>query len=273
MSSAGAAAKPASTSWDLAASIATATVARDAKPHEIWPYIDTGGKGPALILLPGSVGTCEMFFKQLRALGGTFRLIAVSYPAEPNPERLADGLAGLMDHLKLDRTSVLGSSFGGYWAQFFALRYPDRVEHLFLGNIFVTPNELFSNPLFDPDWIAKTSAAELQAFWLQRVKQAPDSELKSIQLDMLSGRQSADNLKARFVGVAQATLCPPLPLPASHITIIDCEDDPIIPPQSRQAVRDRYPGANIRTLSSGGHYPHILNPSAYDAIITERLSS
>ncbi len=70
-----------------------------------------------------------------------------------------------------------------------------------------------------------------------------------------------------------ATLCPPLPIPTSRITVIDCEDDPIIPPQSRQDVRDRYPGAHIRTLPKGGHYPHILNPEAYDAIITERLSS
>ena len=257
----------------MAASLATASVAGVANTHETWPYLDTGAKGPVLIMLPGSVGTCEMFFKQIRALGDKYRLISVSYPAEPDPSRLADGLAGLMDHLKLDRASVLGSSFGGYWAQFFGLRHADRVAHLFLGNAFVTPNELFSNPLFDPQWVADTPPAELQAFWLQRVQQAPDSELKAIQLDMLSGRQSADNLKARFVGVAQATLCPPLPLAAQSITIIDCEDDPIIPPQSRQDVRDRYPGAHIRTLPKGGHYPHILNPEAYDAIITERLSS
>jgi len=268
MSSAGLAAKSASKPWDMTASLATVSVA-----GVDWPYIDTGGKGPALILLPGSVGTCEMFFKQIRSLGNMFRVISVSYPAEPDPTRLADGLAGLMDHLKLDRASVLGSSFGGYWAQFFALRHADRVEHLFLGNIFATPDELFSNPLFDPDWIAKTAPADLQAFWLGRVQQAPDSELKAIQLDMLSGRQSAENLKARFVGVARATLCPPLPLHASRITVIDCDDDPIIPPRSRQDVRDRYPGAQIRTLSKGGHYPHILNPEAYDAIITERLSS
>ncbi|RKE67394.1 pimeloyl-ACP methyl ester carboxylesterase [Pseudorhodoplanes sinuspersici] len=248
--------------------LTTATVAGVA-----WSYVDTSAKGPALIMLPGSVGTCEMFFRQIRALGDTYRLISVSYPAEPDPTRLADGLAGLMDHLQLDRASVLGSSFGGYWAQFFALRHAGRVEHLFLGNIFITPNELFSNPLFDPAWIAKTAPADLQAFWLERVEKAPDSELKAIQRDMLSGRQSADNLKARFVGVARATLCPPLPLPAQSITVIDCDDDPIIPPQSRQAVRDRYPGAAIRTLSSGGHYPHILNPEAYDTIITERLSS
>ncbi len=118
-----------------------------------WRYIDTGGSGPALIMLPGSVGTCEMFFKQIGSLSGAIRIIAVSYPAQPDPTLLADGLAALMTTLGLARASVLGSSFGGYWAQFVALRHPARVETLFLGNIFITPDELFTNPLFDPDWV------------------------------------------------------------------------------------------------------------------------
>lgn len=240
---------------------------------EVWPYIDTGADGPALIMLPGSVGTCEMFFKQIDALGQKLRIVSVSYPALSDPSRLADGLAGLMDHLGLARASVLGSSFGGYWAQFFALRHADRLDHLFLGNIFLTPDELFANPLFDPAFITATSAPDLQATWRQRVEQAPDSQLKAIQLAMLAGRQSADNLKARFVGVADAKLCPTLPIPPGRITIIDCEDDPIIPPTSRQAVRDRNSGAHVHTLTTGGHYPHILNPQAYNAVITGRLFS
>ncbi len=252
--------------WALAASIATATIG-----GEVWPYIDTRAEGPALVMLPGSVGTCEMFFKQIEALGRRLRIISVSYPALSDPSHLADGLAGLMDHLRIARASVLGSSFGGYWAQFFALRHADRLEHLFLGNIFLTPEELFSNPLFDPAFIATTSAPDLQATWRRRVEQAPDSELKTIQLAMLGGRQSADNLKARFVGVAAATPCPPLAMPRERITVIDCDDDPIIPPRSRQAVRNHYAGAHLHTLTTGGHYPHILNPQAYDAVIEARL--
>jgi len=236
-----------------------------------WPHIDTGGDGPALIMLPGSVGTCEIFFKQIASLRDRLRIVSVSYPAEADPVRLADGLAGLMTALRLERASVLGSSFGGYWAQFFALRHPERLATLFLGNIFITPDELFANPLFDPAFIRDTNASDLQATWRGRVAQAPDSELKRIQLDMLGGRQSAENLKARFVGVAGAQLCPLLPIPASQIAIIDCADDPLIPPASRQAVRDRYPGARIHGLSSGGHYPHLLNQSAYDAIISQQL--
>ena len=137
--------------WELGSSIATATMAGEA-----WPYIDTGGKGQVLIMLPGSVGTCEMFYKQIAALGQKLRIVSVSYPALSDPSRLADGLADLMDHLGLPRASILGSSFGGYWAQFFALRHPGRLDHLFLGNIFLSPDELFANPLFDPAFIAAT---------------------------------------------------------------------------------------------------------------------
>jgi pimeloyl-ACP methyl ester carboxylesterase len=253
--------------WRLDGTIRTTSIA-----GVDWPYIDTGGDGTALVMLPGSVGTCEMFFKQIASLGSRFRIVSVGYPAEADPMRLADGLAGLMTVLGLRSASVLGSSFGGYWAQFFALRHPHRVETLFLGNIFVTPQPLFDNPLFAPEFVRTTGAAELQRTWRDRVLQAPDSELKRIQIDMLSGRQSAENLKARFVGVINATLCPPLPLPPSRIVIIDCADDPIIPPKARQAVHDHYPGAGVETLTHGGHYPHILNPQAYDAAILRRLA-
>lgn len=252
--------------WHLDAAVRSIRVAG----HD-WPHVDTGGSGPVLVMLPGSVGTCEMFFKQIAALRQAVRVVSVSYPAEPDAEKLADGLAGLMTALKIERASVLGSSFGGYWAQYFALRHPARVETLFLGNIFVTPDELFANPMFAPDFVNGHSAEDLQRLWRDRVAQAPDSELKHIQSDMLSGRQSAENLKARFVGVIGATLCPPLKLPASRIVIIDCVDDPIIPPKSRQAVRAHYRGAEVATLTTGGHYPHILNPDEYDAAILRRL--
>lgn len=236
-----------------------------------WPYIDTGGAGPALMMLPGSVGTCEMFFKQIAALGARLRLVSVSYPAEPDAARLADGLAGLMSMLDLERASVIGSSFGGYWAQVFAQRHPDRLNTVFIGNAFIRPDELFANPLFDPDFIRNTTAEDLQATWRAKVAEAPDSELKRIQVDMLAGRQSADNLKARFLGVIASRPCPPLAVPPSRIVIIDCNDDPLIQPVARQAVRDHFAGATVHTLPSGGHYPHILNQVAYDNVIAQHL--
>jgi pimeloyl-ACP methyl ester carboxylesterase len=230
--------------------------------HE-WSWIDSGGNGTPLILLPGALGTCEVFYKQLSGMGRDIRIIAITYPGISEPERLADGLGKLMDHLKLPKAHVLGSSYGGYWAQFFAVSHADRLETLTIGNSFVEPSGLFANPLFNPEWVLKSAAEELQLAWKQAVAKAPPSELRSLQLDMLSGRHSAENFKGRVVGVVTAKPCPELNLPLSKLTVLDCDDDPLVGPSMREAVRVRYAGATLRTLQVGGHYPHILNPTVY----------
>jgi maspardin len=144
---------------------------------------------------------------------------------------------------------------------------------LFLGNIFVDPKPLFANPLFAPDFVRTKSATELQLTWRKRLAQAPEGELKHIQTNMLTWRQSADNLKGRFLGVIDAKPCPALPISNERIVVIDCADDPIIPLAARQEVHARYAGAEINTLPYGGHYPHILNAEAYNDVIQRRLSS
>jgi hypothetical protein len=64
-----------------------------------------------------------------------------------------------MDKNNINHANILGSSFGGYWAQFFALRHAMR-EQLFVGNIFVDPKPLFANPLFAPEFVRSSSAAK-----------------------------------------------------------------------------------------------------------------
>jgi pimeloyl-ACP methyl ester carboxylesterase len=64
-----------------------------------------------------------------------------------------------------------------------------------------------------------------------------------------------------------------LPIAQDRIVVIDCADDPIIPPAAREAVRAHYTGVEINTLPTGGHYPHILNPQAYDAVIRRRFGA
>lgn len=46
--------------------------------------------------------------------------------------QMADDLAAVLDELGIDRAHVLGASMGGFIAQEFALRYPDRVDRLVL---------------------------------------------------------------------------------------------------------------------------------------------
>ena len=96
-------------------------------------------RGPALLMLPGTLGTAAIFAPTLQALGARIRIVSVTYPMVADIARLADGLAALMDHLALARASVAGSSLGGFLAQHFAARHPGRVQQLLLGNTLWDP--------------------------------------------------------------------------------------------------------------------------------------
>ncbi|NYT68235.1 alpha/beta fold hydrolase [Pusillimonas noertemannii] len=234
--------------------------------HE-WRWLDTGGEGPPVVLLPGSVGDAAMFVLTLLSLGERLRLVAVTYPAESDPAALADGLAEVMDHIGLPAATVAGSSFAAYWAQYFALRHPQKVLSLVIGNGFTDGSDLADNPLFDRGYVEGIEPDALHAEWLGRIRSAPASELSQLQETMLAQRQSPRNLHARFLGVVRSTPCPALPIPASRITVLDCEDDPLIPPAARARLRARYPDALHVSLKRGGHYPHLLNPQDYEAAL------
>jgi maspardin len=235
----------------------------------VWRWLDTAARGPAVVLLPGSVGDSAMFVRTLLSLGERLRLIAVTYPELADPQRLAAGLKAVLDHLGLPPSVVVGSSFAAWWAQFFALQHPEQVRKLVIGNGFTDGSDLAANPLFDPAWVAKVQPRDLHATWLERVEQAPVSPLQQLQHLMLAERQSPENLHARFVGVTQAQPCPPLPLDDSDIVVIDCDDDAVIPPAARERLRLRDPRARHARLATGGHYPHILNPDRYESLLLD----
>ena len=57
-------------------------------------------------------------------------------------ESLADDVAGLMDYLGIDEAFILGHCAGGFVAQHFAIKYPEKVE----GLILVNTKPSFENP-------------------------------------------------------------------------------------------------------------------------------
>ncbi|MBA3476856.1 MAG: alpha/beta hydrolase [Lautropia sp.] len=239
--------------------------------HE-WRWLDTATAGPVAILLPGSLGDAGMFAVTLSSLGEQARLIAVTYPAVSEPGALADGLAALMDHLAIEAAAVVGSSFAAWWSQYFALKYPRRVAALVIGNGFVEGKDLADNPLFDREQVSSISAQTLHGQWLERVRASPVTPLQQLQHHMLADRQSPASLMSRLLGVINALPCPPLTLPQRALTVLDCDDDPLIPLPVRERFRMQYPQARHVTLPSGGHYPHLLNSAAYEALLLEVLT-
>ena len=102
-------------------------------------YFETHGTGQPLILLHGGLGSGEMFGPTLTELAQQHQVIAVDVQGHgrtadidrPIDIRLmADDIAALIDHLKLDKPDVVGYSLGGGVALFTAVKYPDKVRRL-----------------------------------------------------------------------------------------------------------------------------------------------
>ena len=99
-----------------------------------WRYLAGGPGGRTVILPSGGTRVPDMYLLLIEALERDFRVIAPAYPAGAGITGLADGLAAILDAEGVGRADVLGSSFGGFVAQTFARRHPDRVRRLVLAN-------------------------------------------------------------------------------------------------------------------------------------------
>jgi maspardin len=242
-----------------------------------WGVIETKARrgAPVLVMLPGTLGTAEIFWNQIAALKGRARIVSVTYPPVGNILKLADGLAALFDKLGIETASVIGSSLGGYLAQWFAARHPARVETLYIGNSLTDPT-IVDAARMPRAGLKKAPAAMHQGIVLGSVETWPEPEptfrrLKDILRHSGGKLISGAALKARVLAVVTGKDVPPPALPQARTIIIECADDPMIPRAAQKAMRKKYPRAKLYRLPRGGHYPYITRPADYTRILARHL--
>lgn len=102
-----------------------------------------GGQGPPLLLIHGGGGAAFHWGPLLPYLASRFRVLAVDRPGHG----LADAfnyrhvdlhahahrfIGDVLNREQLSSVTLVGNSMGGLWATAFALREPERVQHLWL---------------------------------------------------------------------------------------------------------------------------------------------
>jgi pimeloyl-ACP methyl ester carboxylesterase len=104
-------------------------------------YYEIHGAGEPLILLHGGVGAIQMFGEVLPSLAQNRQVVAVDLQAHGRTadidrplsfELMADDIAGLIKHLGIEETDVMGYSLGGGVALRTAIQYPEVVRKLVL---------------------------------------------------------------------------------------------------------------------------------------------
>ena len=233
--------------------------------------VRTAGSGAGLpvIWLPGAQGTAESWCRQLLAFGGRRAMAALNYPADGDGPALADLVAAAADALGWARFDLVGSSLGGYIAQWVAVRHAPRLRRVVLGNTFCDPT-----PAQSPDRLATLegrTAQEIHAEVLGRLQALPEGEFKALQLEIVGRGQTPELLRARMLAVQRATPLPALAVADAQMLLVECDNDPLIPPPMRAALRAAYPGAQAVVVEGGGHYPFLLRTEAYDRAVAAFL--
>ncbi|MDA8096959.1 MAG: alpha/beta fold hydrolase [Desulforudis sp.] len=108
-------------------------------------FFQENGEGSPLILIHGLGATHDMWWPQIEAFSGRYRVItydcrghgASSFVRPGNSlADLGEDLVALLDHLQIPRAAICGVSFGGVVAQHFALAFPERCGALVIADSF-----------------------------------------------------------------------------------------------------------------------------------------
>jgi pimeloyl-ACP methyl ester carboxylesterase len=174
-------------------------------------YYEIHGKGDPVVLLHGSFMTItNNWAGMIERLSKSRRVIAVEMQGHGRTadidrdfryETLADDIAALLDHLKIERADILGYSMGGGVAMQVAIRHPDKVRKVVsLSAVFRhdgwVKEAVVAFPQMDPGML-KGSPIEIEYRKLSPTPDDFDTFIRRvIQMDLKPYDFGAGNLKA-----------------------------------------------------------------------------
>jgi pimeloyl-ACP methyl ester carboxylesterase len=243
----------------------------------IWRYHDAGAGENVILFLHGMGGSADIWFQQIEALKERFRCIAVTYPPLPDLDLLRFGILGILEQERISSVHVVGSSMGGYLAQFLMVHDPARIRKAVFGNTF-PPNAAISRRArlgarylpWVPEWAIMAGVRRNTERVLYPA--AGNSELvKAYLYEQTCRLMRKPDFIARCACLCQS-FAPPDPQKLNIPTlIIETDNDPLIDDDLRKMMRSTYPSAGVKTFHRAGHFPYLTRPEEYTRALAEHL--
>ncbi len=207
--------------------------------HHLWDEV-----------LPLLENTFDIIFPDLRGFGESSTVDSFY-----TMEDYASDIAGLLDHLDIQRTAIAGHSMGGYVALAFVRLFPQRVRGLGL---------VSSQVLADSEERKQarySSAAEVAEHGIGSVVEAMASKFTPDQNLQAFARESMERQEpAAYIGAlkAMAERVDSTPLLSSFdfpVVLIHGDADSLIPIDRAREVKAALPEAYLVEIPGAGHMP------------------
>ena len=238
-----------------------------------WEYAAFGEDEETILFLHGMTGAYDIWWQQMQGLQDRYRVISVTYPAVDSLEALSGGVLAVLDTEGVKQTHIVGTSLGGYLAQYLVAHHPDRVQRAVFSNTF-PPNDLIAEKNktigallpFLPEWLV---IDVLRSSFVKSVYPASGNDELTLAflMEIGAGRMSKAQVEGRFHCVVQPFTAPDLDVLKIPVLIIESDNDPLVEKALREQLKSTYPSAEVRTLPTVGHFPYLNRAQAYTDMI------
>mmetsp|Transcript_8164 Transcript_8164/g.19120 ORF Transcript_8164/g.19120 Transcript_8164/m.19120 type:complete len:337 (-) Transcript_8164:36-1046(-) len=254
---------------DFAAFRSACPLKRFAQPHSRleWSYYQAGPLTDAnpILFLHGTSSTAAAFFYQVRTLGDKgYCVISAQYPAYNTPDDWSKGFDLFLDSMRFRGVHVVGAGLGGFLAQHYACKYPNRVRSLVLCNSFASTHAFAARAGTWGSLIAFMPTAFLRQAMQDTLPQVGYMELSAKQAVDWVGLQmndlSGEDLGSRLSLNVSSSQVGPLQLESDQITILESSAETMVPAELRRQLKMTYKGARFAELKSKDDFPYLSRP-------------
>lgn len=238
-----------------------------------WEYVVLGNGEKTILFLHGMTGAYDIWWQQMVPLSSQYKVISVTYPPMDTIEDMSEGILSVLNAERIQSVNVVGSSLGGYLAQYLMANHPERIEKVVLGNTF-PPNDILRQKNeslirilpFLPNWLVMKVFRN--SFVNNIYPAAGHSELVlAYMLEQISGRMTKVQVTARAKAVIESFRPPDPKTLGVLVMIIEADNDPLVEDTLRVQLRTTYPTAQVNTLQAVGHFPYLNEPDTYTELL------
>jgi len=235
-----------------------------------WEYLATGTGAQTILFLHGMTGAYDIWWQQIEAFKGEYRVIAVTYPAVGSLAEMEQGVLAILEHEGVTTFNVVGTSLGGYFAQYLVGRHPERIQKAVFANTF-PPNDLIKQKNgtigslipYLPEWLVMNV---LQGSFVSSIYPASGQDEMTLAFltELVSGRVRKGQVAGRYQCVVEK-FAPPVNSSVPML-IIEASNDPLVEAALREQLKLTYPSAQVVTVDNG-HFPYVARPDFYNQTI------
>ncbi len=259
-------------------------------------YYEEAGAGLPLVFVHEFAGDHRSWHLQMRFFARRYRCIAFNargYPPSDVPEdpgaysqqRAVDDIAGVLDHLGIDRAHVCGLSMGGYATLIFGLAHPERARSLVVAGCgygsVSADREAFRK---DSEHVARRFEQEGMAAVAEFYSRGP-TRVQFIDKDPQGWQEFHDQFAAgsarghaltlRGVQMTRPSVfelgdrLERLDVPTLVVT--GDEDEPCLEPAV--FMKRRIPAAGLVVIPKAGHTINLEDPDAFNRAVLDFLTA